>query len=348
MQEQRYWIGVDLHSRVIQVCVLDGRGEVVWEHRQRGSSLQAGEALVERLAREFAPARAVVEALGMNRWFVRACREHGLDVVVAHASKLGLKTSGRKTDRRDAYELARRLLLGDVERNAISYYANDEEYGLRQLMRHRQGFVQQRTELICKIRAMARNHRVELPKCDLYGPKNLEKLRAVKLRNRHEQQVFELLVRSLEQANQSVQELDASVKQASREARFAGVLAAPYVGAVTAVTLVVGLGDVHRFRNAKAVSSYAGLVPKVIESGDGGFHGSLVKHGSRELRFVLGEWAVQLLARHSAAQKWAESRLRRMPKNKVRVALARKLLVGVWHTLRTGEVFDLERCLTTA
>jgi len=348
MQEQRYSIGVDLHSRVIQVCVLNGQGQVAWEHRERGASLAVGQALVARLARKFPAARVVVESLGMNRWFVKACREHGLDVVVAHASKLGLKKSGRKTDRRDAYELARRLMLGDVERNALSYYPDDEEYGLRQLVRHRDGLVRERSETVSKIRALARNHRIELPTGDLYGPKNLEKLRSVQLENPHEQLVLGCLVRALEHLHQEVCVLDASVKSESKSARCAGALAAPYVGPVTALTLVAGLGDVHRFRNAKAVASYAGLVPRVIESGDSSFHGPLVKHGSRELRFVLGEWAVQLLARHPLAQKWAEPRLKRMPKNKVRVALARKLLIGIWHTLRTGEVFDLERCLTTA
>jgi transposase len=102
---------------------------------------------------------------------------------------------------------------------------------------------------------------------------------------------------------------------------------------------------VHRFRNSKAAGSYAGLVPRLIESGQRSYHGPLVNHGNRELRFVLGEWAVQLLARHELVKQWAEPRLRRSPKNKVRVALARRLLVGVWHTLRTGEVFDLRRCL---
>jgi len=86
-------------------------------------------------------------------------------------------------------------------------------------------------------------------------------------------------------------------------------------------------------------------VPRVIESGQRSYHGPLVNHGNRELRFVLGEWAVQLLARNELVKRWAQPRLKRSPKNQVRVALARRLLVGVWHTLRTGEAFNLERCL---
>ena len=41
----------------------------------------------------------------------------------------------------------------------------------------------------------------------------------------------------------------------------------PGVGAVTIDVLVSELGDVTRFRNAKAVCAYAGLVPVVRQSG---------------------------------------------------------------------------------
>ena len=42
---------------------------------------------------------------------------------------------GKKTDRRDAHELARRLLLGDIDQNAKIYYPSDQQYGYRKLPR---------------------------------------------------------------------------------------------------------------------------------------------------------------------------------------------------------------------
>ncbi len=113
------------------------------------------------------------------------------------------------------------------------------------------------------------------------------------------------------------------------------------------MTLVHELGDVGRFRNAKAASSYVGLVPRVTNTADKSHHGRVTKRGNEEIRWILGQWAVRLLARDSRAQKWAIPRLRRMHINEVRVALARRLLVGVYVMLRRGEVFDLERCLPT-
>jgi len=108
---------------------------------------------------------------------------------------------------------------------------------------------------------------------------------------------------------------------------------------------VYELGDVNRFANAKAVAAYAGLVPRVSQSADTKHHGRLTKRGNRELRWILGEWAVRLLKTNRLAQAWAKPLLRRMHKNKVRMALARRLLIGVYILLKRGEVFSLERCL---
>jgi len=131
------YIGVDLHRTVIQICVLDEAGEPVSHERIRYTSLEEGLEAVCWISK-FAPAcRIAVEALGLNRWFVNACKDAGLDVLVCDPRKLGLRKLGQKTDRRDAHEIARRLRLGDLDRMATTHYPSDEEYGRRKLLRVR-------------------------------------------------------------------------------------------------------------------------------------------------------------------------------------------------------------------
>ncbi len=121
--------------------------------------------------------------------------------------------------------------------------------------------------------------------------------------------------------------------------------ASPGLCTNAATTLVVELGDLQRFRNSKAVASYAGLVPRVANSADKTHHGRITKRGNRELRWILSEWAVRLLSFNATAKEWAKPLLLRMHRNKVRMALARRLLVGIYIMLTRGEVFSLERCL---
>jgi len=80
-------------------------------------------------------------------------------------------------------------------------------------------------------------------------------------------------------------------------------------------------------------------------SADKAHHGKITRRGNSELRWILSEWAVRLLSRNPLVQRWAAPLLRRMHKNKVRIALARRLLIGVYFMLRRGEAFSLERCL---
>src|ERR671927_44174 len=121
MTKPSYFIGIDLHKTVIQLCVLDHKGEVSEEFRLRLGSPEDGQEALRRLTRWRATGRFVVEALGLNRWFVKGCRAAGLSLTGADPAKLGLKKLGKKTDRHDARELARRLFLGDIERYATTY-----------------------------------------------------------------------------------------------------------------------------------------------------------------------------------------------------------------------------------
>ena len=348
MPQSQYFLGIDLHKTVIQICVLDDAGEVVSQERHRVATREAGLALVERLA-EWQPARAAVEALGLNRWFVNACRERGLDVLVVDAALLNLRSCGKKTDRRDALEIARRLRLGDLDRHAATYFAPDEEYGVRQLERIRHDLVVQRTHLCNRIRALLDSYKIAAPRGSLYSRRALAGLRAVRLPVSDLDCCLDALVHALEEVEVSVGRLTRRILACAKRREIAALQEMiPEVGAQTALTLVAELGDVRRFRNARAAASYSGLVPRVSRSADTSHHGRITKRGNKELRWILNQVAVRLMTRHPLVRRWAAPRLRRMHKNKVRTTLARRLLVGIYVVLSRGEVFSLERCLAAA
>ncbi len=341
-----YFVGVDLHKAVLQICVLNSNGEIVKERRFRGASIGAGLEVVEWLTQWKEDGRFCVEAVGMNRWFVNACLDLGLDIVVVDSTKMGLRMLGKKTDRRDAYELARRLRLGDVDHNASTYFANEVEYAGRKLVRTRHGLIQLRQEIVNQIRAMLATYRVDAPKNQLYSKGALRSLRDVSMPSEDLTLCLRSLVSSLEALQCSIEDLSKRITVRTGEQNITVALARlPSVGALTATTLSVELGDLSRFRNSKAVASYAGLAPRVANSADKSHHGRITKRGNRELRWILTQWSVRLLSFNSLVKEWAKPLLLRMHRNKVRMALARRLLVGIYIMLTRGEVFSLERCL---
>lgn len=344
----QYFVGIDLHKSVVQVCVLDESGTVVHEERFRIEAGAGRTELLRGLAR-WRPARMAVEAVGLNRWFVNACRERGYDLIVVDAGRLNLRARGRKTDRRDALEIARQLRLGDLDRHAATYFPSDAEYGLRQLERVRHDLVRQQVHVGNRIRAMLDAYRIDPPRGRLHSGRAIAALRAVRFPVEDLDVCLQALVHTLAEVTASIDRLTKRILERARAPHIRILQeTVPQVGAQTALTVIAELGDVRRFRNARAAASYAGLVPRVANSADTSHHGRITKHGNAELRWILNQLAVRLLTQHPLVRRWAAPLRRRLHLNKVRTLLARRLLVGLYVVLARGEVFSLERCLGAA
>jgi transposase len=220
------YIGIDLHRTVIQICVLDERGESVAEERIRYESLEEGLAAVAFIRRFGPTCRVAVEALGLNRWFVNACLAAGIEVLVCDARKLGLRKLGKKTDRRDAHEIARRLFLGDLDRMARTYYPSEAEYGRRKLLRVRHHLVQMRQQTTNQLRAMLNAYQVEAPRGVLYTRPSQAKLAALRLPEAEFQVAFDALRAVLERVQQEIQGLTQRIQKLPRqEPELASLLA---------------------------------------------------------------------------------------------------------------------------
>ena len=328
-------------------CIVDAMGRPLrnGNFRLSGSTVESAEPLFKRL-RAMKSVEVAVEAIGVNRWFVDKCRRLKIPIIVADPSKLGLKESGTKTDRRDAAELARRLFLGDLKSHAKTYYPSDKEYGRRKILRSRHFLVELRQSVVNQIRSLLNAYRLPAPKGVLYTGPSLERLRSVAFDNSDLQEAYDVLLDELEHMQESIRRLNRSVSEQASE-RKAQILEemVPGVGPQSAATILAEFGDVRRFTGPKQAAAYAGLVPRVNNSADRQHHGRIAAKGNRELRWIFCQMAVRLLTTNPHVKQWATARLKRMHKNKVRVALARRMVVGVYHVLRTGEVFDLKRCL---
>jgi transposase len=339
----RYYVGIDLHAEVAQVAIVASNGDVVEERRWELRGCEARRDFVSWL-NEWRDARFTVEALGFNRWLVNWMRKLGLAVIVADAGKLALKRTGKKTDRRDAIELARRLRLGDIDQHAATYYPSEREYRLRKLVRVRQRLVNLRTLLGNQILALLRAYGVDRPSGRFYEKTNLEWLAQCPIPSRELQDLIKSLTRLMKDVHREVCLYDQRVKKAAEKTPET-LRSIPQIGPLTAVILHCELGELERFRNPRAMASFAGLVPRVTQSADHAHHGRLTRRGSPLLRWAMMQMAIRLMAKNAIVKRWAEPHLKRMHKNKVRTALARRLLIGIAISQREGEPFDLKRCL---
>jgi hypothetical protein len=111
------------------------------------------------------------------------------------------------------------------------------------------------------------------------------------------------------------------------------VLQLPGVGLLTALTLLAAIGDISRFPTAKHLVGYSGLGSSVDDSGDSHRSGGITKEGRRDLRGVLVEAAWIAVRHHAFWSTRFDQLAARIGPRKAIVAIARKLLVVVWHVL---------------
>jgi transposase len=118
----------------------------------------------------------------------------------------------------------------------------------------------------------------------------------------------------------------------------------PGIGEATAALLLAEITDINRYRSARQVAAYAGLVPRERRGGSS-VRGRvrLSKIGNARLRKALYFPAITALRCSSFFQLWAEG-LQRRGKRKMSVigAAMRKLIHLAYGVLKTGQPFDPE------
>jgi len=126
---------------------------------------------------------------------------------------------------------------------------------------------------------------------------------------------------------------------ASADARVALLDTIPGVGALLGWTIASEIGDVARFGSPRKLIGYAGLAPKINQSGDRARTGALSKAGSRTLR-----WAAVEAAHHAwrPTNPWHvlySDITARAGKNPAKSAVAGKILIAAWHVLSRQQPF---------
>ena len=112
----------------------------------------------------------------------------------------------------------------------------------------------------------------------------------------------------------------------------------PGVGARTAEAVVAFIDDPYRFRGAKAVGRYFGLVPSQDQSGARNRLGHITREGAPVVRQLVAEAAWQAIRRSPTVRAFFERVQRDDPRRQkiALVATAHYLVRVMWAMLRHG------------
>jgi len=136
-------------------------------------------------------------------------------------------------------------------------------------------------------------------------------------------------------ADQQAQRLRRELVQLARHPDYAAlttaILAQPGIGALSAIRLVLELGDMARFARADSLPRYLGLTPSEYSSGEMVRRGHILKCGPGTLRalFLQCAWAAVRKANDPQLSAVFERLAPRIGRKRAIVAVARRLAIAV-------------------
>jgi len=325
-------IGLDIHRAFAEVAALDdgvyrrlGRVGMTRDH-------------LEAFAATLRPTdHVVVEATGNATAVLEILASRVERVAVANPFQVHLIARAKtKTDKIDARVLAQLYAAGFLPEVWIPDEATQARR--RQVTRRNQ-LVKSRVRLKSIVQSIL--HANLVPRCphaDLFGGKGRSWLRAQKL-PADERAAIERHLADYDRQTEAQTEVERDIAGvALDDANVTRLMTIPGIDMVVAVGVMAAIGRADRFASPEKLVAYLGLNPSVRQSGDGpAHHGRISKRGRSHARHLLVEAAWQTVRSPGPMRAFYERVRARRGTHVAAVAVARKLVVLIWHMLSRGE-----------
>lgn len=332
------YVGIDLAKNVFAV---HGVNEVGKPELVRPSVARAR---LHELIASLAPCTIGMEACSGAHHWARLFGQHGHTVrLMAPKFVVPYRLSGKR-GKNDAADAA--AICEAVQRPNMRFVPIKTEAQQAQLCVHRarQGFVEQRTATINRIRGLLSEFGVVLP------------LKAATVRREVAASLEDLpgqanlvigdLLSELHRLDERVLAYDQHIARMAREdTRARQLMRLAGVGETTATALLAMIGNGHDFKHGRQLAAWLGLVPGQYSSGGKTRLGRITKAGDPYLRSLLVMGAKAMLnaakTKTDSVSRWAVALAERRGYWRAVVAIAAKNARMAWAMLNRGERFAM-------
>jgi len=334
--EDMIYVGIDIHKKNCQSVLVDESGKVLEQvpFRNTGNGLAY---LIERI-RPYGEAKAVLESTG-NFWLksYEALEKASIHVSLSNPLKTKAIAQARiKTDKIDAKLLAHLLRANLV---AESYVPDKATRDRRALLRHRSSLVKTRTELKNRIHNLLDKYDLQPEYTDLFGRQGTEWLRNLQLPT-IEKTILHSNLDLLEALNNQIEKINLDIASIAVDQENVKLLMTlPGIDYYAAMVIANEIGDITRFPEANRLVSWTGLAPSTRQSGSRIKHGAITKQGNRTLRWILIQATHNACRNDERLRSFYQRIARRRGGNKATVAVAREMLVIIYHMLTRREPY---------
>jgi transposase len=328
------YIGLDVHKRVIEVCILDEDGKRIVRQSlpcERTVLLSFGKARLKK------DDHLALEAT-TNTWAVVELLEPFVSAItVGNPMKIRAIAEAKvKTDKIDAEVLAQLLRCGYLP---AVWHPDARTRQLRKLTTGCASLSADATRCKNRIQSIFAELLITLPDVSLFSQAGRKWLDHVPLPP-DDRLLLEGQLRLLSTIEMQIQLLDTKLaKLAHEQDQVRLLMTLPGVGFAAAQALLAALGDVSRFRDGDHAASYLGLAPSTYQSAQRCYHGSITKRGRSHARWMMTQAAQHLATQPGPLGVFFRRIRQRKSQNVAVVAGARKLVTIAFLMLKNDESY---------
>lgn len=345
--DQSFYIGIDYHKKSWKVTIL---GEH-YEHKTMSQNPDP-DLLSSYLKRNFPGGNynAVYESGFSGFESCRKLNQLGINCSVIHAADVptSQKEKLQKTDKADSRKLAK--MLRGKEFEAIHIPERQLEAD-RALARQRFRFMKDVGRTKNRIKSLLFQFGINIPdrftasQTRHWSKVYINWLKELTIEHASIRQTIDNYIRIGEIQRKELLQVNRQVRNLSQSEVYRKnynlLISIPGIGLMTAITFLLQIGDISRFKLLDELCNYVGLVPRMYGSGEKMQTGKMINRGRKELKVMLIESSWDAIRLDPALMAKFNELAKRMNKNKAIIRIARKLLSRMRYVLQHQQEYVL-------
>jgi transposase len=339
--EQIVRLGIDLAKRVIQLHGVDARERVVLRRSVPADKLA-------ELVVQLPPCLIAMEACSTAHHWARKLTALGHSVRLIAPQFVAPYRKGGTSGKNDAADAE--AICEAASRPTMRFVPvkNVHQQGIMTMHRMRQGWIEERTALINRVRGLLAEFGLTMPQ----RTAALQRIPEILEDASNEMPGAARVVlmagwQHLGVINERIAELDREIRSHAKADESARrIMELPGVGALTASAVVAVIGDAREFKSSRQFAAWLGLTPSQNSSGGRVQLGRITKRGDGYVRMLLimGARSALLTAprRGDRISRWLVELHAKVGWRKALVALANKHARIIWNMLTKKEAFVVD------
>lgn len=308
----KVYVGIDAHTTNYTLATADTFEKPVFNVNSYSPKISNIVAYCKDIKKHFGNETEIItgyEAGTLGYSLRRDLEKHGITCIVMAPSTIAgtelNRKRRRKTDKRDAAAIAKALLTHSYSE---VYMLDEEDEAVRDYIRLREDIKQEQKRTKQQIGALCHRHGFHYNDGNYWTKKHIAWLRTLPVEG-YLKETLDGYIRTFDYYTDRINECDIRISEIAETDRYREsvhkLICFKGIRTLTALALIVEIGDFTRFLKAKNFAAFLGLVSGEDSSSDGQQLLGITKQGNRFLRRLLTE-AAQCFSRSAASTKSKE------------------------------------------